>query len=966
MRPASARSHKSHAHGRPGRRALVLGGATLALILAGIVSVTLANHATTTWTFSITSDYTYDSTKIIVESGVAHLRKSFTVTHSVQADFDGVVGNLGNYDTNKTVYNAGAPAGVKRSAPLTAGTYTSPAIDAGAATTTWKTLTHVRDLQQAAAPTTFGAKTSVGTQANNVNEINAADFNRDGAVDIVATSTSGTRDVWIYQSSAANPPTFSPKKVTDDGVAPCTTGVDAALSAVAAARYGIGDMDNDLAPDLVEPGTQTINTKPLFLSVNPLASPGGTPQCWTRWLINGRMLEDIRIADINGATYTSTDPFKNGQPILDIVAVESTIGTGSAPSPSGGVFWLRNDGTVAPDAPVFGTRSIDACTLGVASTTGPTTVVAGDLNNDGIVDVVAGWPFTTAACTRSDNSTRAATSPQVLGYLSSGGDPPTWTAFTVAGIATGGSATYSADLLLGDIDGDGFLDIIHANTSANTITWYKNPCTSTPCSTATITAPGAWTAFTVDASATGVSSLAVADLDLDGKLDIVANSTTATAGVVRYQNNGGNPVTWTKRTLTTTAGATGVVVANLHSNGDRAPDIIASGTSGAGTIDLWANNILHSNLRFQVRSWTQGDTTCSTPTGSFVGPDGSAGTYYTSTSENLRIANNQCFQYRASFFTNDATKNPNLRSVTVSYDRSYFTDSPSIQANTGVAYSRITDFIETLGPGHVGGTGSQVKYQLCKQGDTCYYWNGSLWVAASGAAQSNDSATVKASIGLFDDNTGYAAGAQSATFYFKAFLISDGTKQVELDAVAVKPDVISATLTRPVGGEGWQVNDVQTITWNYSCKGSPCGSLKLENSTDGGSTWSLIADTLINGVNGTCTVPGGSTGCYAWTIPALAASMTSKVRVSDHDTPAVKNQTSINLSITGPARVISPNGGDSLTVNGSTMITWNLTGGPNVNLEDPKNRTLTDAGTNHAAAANGGNGRTRPTGASGR
>src|SRR5436309_13211806 len=107
MRPARARSHNSHAHGKPGTRALVLGGATLALILAGIVSVTLANHATTTWNFSITSDYTYDSTKIIVESGVAHLRKSITVTHSVQADFDGVVGSRGTYDTSQTVYICG-------------------------------------------------------------------------------------------------------------------------------------------------------------------------------------------------------------------------------------------------------------------------------------------------------------------------------------------------------------------------------------------------------------------------------------------------------------------------------------------------------------------------------------------------------------------------------------------------------------------------------------------------------------------------------------------------------------------------------------------------------------------------------------------------------------------------------------------------------------------------------------------
>src|SRR5438128_885646 len=190
MRPASARSHKSHAHGRPGRRALVLGGATLALVLAGIVSVTLASHSTTTWTFSITSDYTYDSTKIIVESGVAHLRKSFTVTHSTQTDF-----NAGTYTSN-TVYDVPLTA-VKMtnvatatiSAPVT-GTYTSPVIDAGVATTTWKTLSHARVLQQAAPPATFGAKAVVTTTAGTVQEPSAADLNQDGAVDIAGAATS--------------------------------------------------------------------------------------------------------------------------------------------------------------------------------------------------------------------------------------------------------------------------------------------------------------------------------------------------------------------------------------------------------------------------------------------------------------------------------------------------------------------------------------------------------------------------------------------------------------------------------------------------------------------------------------------------------------------------------------------------------------------------------------------------------
>src|SRR2546422_6569227 len=103
MRTARKKSHSGNAHGRPGSRALLLGGVAFALALAGIVSVTLANHATTTSDFGTSSDYTYDPNKILVEGGVAHLRKSFTVTHSTQADFNGSGGNTGTYSS--TGYN---------------------------------------------------------------------------------------------------------------------------------------------------------------------------------------------------------------------------------------------------------------------------------------------------------------------------------------------------------------------------------------------------------------------------------------------------------------------------------------------------------------------------------------------------------------------------------------------------------------------------------------------------------------------------------------------------------------------------------------------------------------------------------------------------------------------------------------------------------------------------------------------
>src|SRR5437667_6342881 len=111
-------------------------------------------------------------------------------------------------------------SGATASAPVT-GTYTSPVINAGVATTTWKTLSHTRVLQQT-SPASFGARATVATGLSSVNEINAADFNRDGAVDVVVASpTGGSKDLFIYQSNGGNPtPTFTQIKVTDDGVAP--------------------------------------------------------------------------------------------------------------------------------------------------------------------------------------------------------------------------------------------------------------------------------------------------------------------------------------------------------------------------------------------------------------------------------------------------------------------------------------------------------------------------------------------------------------------------------------------------------------------------------------------------------------------------------------------------------------------------------------------------------------------------
>jgi len=78
------------------------------------------------------------------------------------------------------------------------------------------------------------------------------------------------------------------------------------------------------------------------------------------------------------------------------------------------------------------------------------------------------------------------------------------------------------------------------------------------------------------------------------------------------------------------------------------------------------------NLRFQVRSCD--DIACVGE--DFIGPDGTSGTYYEWNSDNAittpsfnltNVSQNQYFQYKVFFLTNDVTLTPEIKSVTVDY-----------------------------------------------------------------------------------------------------------------------------------------------------------------------------------------------------------------------------------------------------------------------------------------------------------
>jgi hypothetical protein len=102
-------------------------------------------------------------------------------------------------------------------------------------------------------------------------------------------------------------------------------------------------------------------------------------------------------------------------------------------------------------------------------------------------------------------------------------------------------------------------------------------------------------------------------------------------------------------------------------------------------------------------------------------------------------------------------------------------NKPSIVPNSGQSYTQLFSFSESLGPGSDGTLG----YQISNDGIIWYWWDGSGWIIVSGAGDTNSADEVDANIAQFVTDVG------SGTFYFKAFFISDGTKEVQLDSVDV-------------------------------------------------------------------------------------------------------------------------------------------------------------------------------------
>ncbi|MCP5045948.1 MAG: hypothetical protein GY940_02180 [bacterium] len=132
------------------------------------------------------------------------------------------------------------------------------------------------------------------------------------------------------------------------------------------------------------------------------------------------------------------------------------------------------------------------------------------------------------------------------------------------------------------------------------------------------------------------------------------------------------------------------------------------------------------------------------------------------------------------------------------------------------------------------------------------------------------------------------------------------------------------TVTSPNGGETLTVGNSHTITWSTT---GTVGSVKIEYSTNNGSSWT------------TATSSTNNDGSYGWTVPnAVSSQCLVRIKEASDSSPSDTSNSVFSIQapqVTNPTiTVTSPNGGESWDSGTSHQITWTTTGSVgNVKIE---------------------------------
>jgi hypothetical protein len=112
-------------------------------------------------------------------------------------------------------------------------------------------------------------------------------------------------------------------------------------------------------------------------------------------------------------------------------------------------------------------------------------------------------------------------------------------------------------------------------------------------------------------------------------------------------------------------------------------------------------------------------------------------------------------------------------------------------------------------------------------------------------------------------------------------VVTEGYMTSHIDARLAVPAINSCTVIAPAGGESWTAGTVHQVAWSTT---GTIANVKIDYSTDSGSTWALVAGNTAN------------RGSYSWTIPNTPSSR-CLVRISDAANAATSDASDAVFSI---------------------------------------------------------------------
>lgn len=337
---------------------------------------------------------------------------------------------------------------------------------------------------------------TITSSALGVRALLPVDLNRDGSLDVLSASADDNTIAW-HENDRTSSPSFTSHIIS--------------TAALSASAVFAADLNLDGNIDLLSASADD----------DKIA-----------WYENGGITATLNFTEtvISTAADGASDVYAadlDSDGDLDVISASANDDT---------IAWYENGGAGA--SPTF-TETLISTTADGASA-----LYVADLNRDGHLDVLS-----------------ASANDDKIAWYENGGISATlnFTETAISTTADGASAVYAIDL---DTDGD--IDVLSASAGDNKVAWYENNGTATP----------SFTEYTISTSVAGASAVHALDVDLDGDIDVLAAS-KADDTLFWYESDGSAPPTFTPHTISTSAdGAAAIYGADINSDGK--PDIVSA------------------------------------------------------------------------------------------------------------------------------------------------------------------------------------------------------------------------------------------------------------------------------------------------------------------------------------------------------------------------------------------------------